>query len=575
MLVKNFIKEHWWRYAIGIFFLLIVDVIQVYIPRQVGTIIDMIGVDTNTVSEIRLFVIAIVGLALGLALGRFFWRIFIIGSARLFEFTTINKMFKHIINLDQTFYDKWRTGDLMTRFTSDTQMTMRMMGFAVIMFVDTMFMTVITIIAMGNFINWELTFWAILPLPTIAILSLFFGKVIFRRFREVQESTSELSNSTEESLSGIDVIKVFSNQSTMAGLFNKKSKAFYDANIRLIRIWGLMFPLVMFLGASSQLILFLVGGRMVIMNEITLGDFIMTNQYIGMLIWPMMAFGMLVNIIQRGRASLKRIENVLNQQKVINEPESKHEDFKGHYKSENLNFKYPNTDRIVLKNVDFEIEPGDMVAFVGKVGSGKSTLAKILTKIYPVENNSVFLDGKDINDINGKDIRDNVSYVPQDNFLFSMSIRENIAFSNKALAEEAEKYAKMASVHEDIEEFPSGYETVVGPRGVTLSGGQRQRTTIARALGKKSKMIILDDCLSAVDTETEEAIIKNLRKEIIDKTIIVISHRLKAVKDAEKIYVFEDGEIVEKGKHQDLLSKQGIYYSMYMKQLIEEKLEEE
>lgn len=579
MLIRDFFKKYWWRYLLGIIFLITVDIIQIYIPRQVGQIVDMLEVPVNTVSEIRLLAIGIILFAGGLALGRFFWRICIVGAARLFEFKTINKMYKHIINLDQNFYDRWRTGDLMTRFTSDTQMLMRLMGFAVIMLVDAIFMTAITVYAMGSYVNWKLTFYAILPLPTIAFMSLFFGRIIHKRFREVQESVSELSNVTEESLSGIDVTKVFSNQKTMLKLFNKKSKLFYNANIRLIRIWGLMFPMVSFLGALSTLILFWVGGRMVIMSEITLGDFIMTNQYIGMLIWPMMAFGQLVNMLQTGRASHKRIINVLKQKPLSEEPEQKEEDinydFKGNYKIKNLTYHYPSNERIVLREVSLDIEQGQMLAFVGKVGSGKSTVAKLLAKLYPVEKENIFLDGKEINEWNGRFIRENVSYVPQDNFLFSMTIRENIAFSNKDLHDEAENYAKMANVHEDIMNFPQKYETIVGQRGVTLSGGQRQRTTIARALAKRANMIILDDCLSAVDTETEEAIIKNLREETKGKTILVISHRLKAVKEADQIFVFDDGQIVERGKHEELLIKQGIYQSMYMKQLIEEKLEEE
>jgi ATP-binding cassette subfamily B protein len=314
---------------------------------------------------------------------------------------------------------------------------------------------------------------------------------------------------------------------------------------------------------------------MVINGEISLGDFIMTNQYVGMLIWPMMAFGFLVNNIQRGRASLKRITNVLEQERTVIEPEKKDFDFNGHFIVKDLNFKYPTSERKILKNVNIEIKPGEMIAFVGKVGSGKSTVAKLLVKLYQVKDDSIFIDNEDINNIHGEIIRENVSYVPQDNFLFSMSIRENIAFSNINLAAKAEEFAEKASVDKDLKNLEKGYETVVGERGVTLSGGQRQRVTIARALAKKSKVIILDDCLSAVDTETEEKIIKNLREETIGKTIIVISHRLKAVKNSNNIYVFEDGKICENGTHEELLDKNGIYADMYQKQLIEEKLEEE
>lgn len=575
MIIKSYLKKYWWKYALGIIFLLVVDYIQIIIPKRIGSIIDYIGSDSWDLDHLKILVLGIVMLAAGMAIGRFFWRYFIIGAARLFQYQTINTMFNHIIDLDQNFYDKWRTGDLMTRFTSDTNQVERMMGPAVIMFVDTLFMTIMTVIAMGTFVEWRLTFLSILPLPIIAIISLFFGKVIHKRFLEVQESTSDLSNITEESLSGMDVIKLYANKETMKKIFNKSSKDYYDSYIKLIKIWGLMNPLVTFLGSLSQLFVFFFGGKMVINGEITLGDFIMTNQYVGMLIWPMMAFGFLVNNIQRGRASLKRINNVLDQERSVIEPEKKDFNFKGHFIIKNLNFKYPTSERKILKDINIEIKPGEMVAFVGKVGSGKSTVAKLLAKLYQVKDNSIFIDGQDINNIHGEIIRENVSYVPQDNFLFSMSIRENIAFSNMDLSSRAEEYAKKANVDKDLKNLEKGYETIVGERGVTLSGGQRQRVTIARALAKKSKVIILDDCLSAVDTETEERIIKNLREETIGKTIIVISHRLKAVKDSNNIYVFEDGEIIENGNHDELLSKKGIYAEMYKKQLIEEKLEEE
>ncbi|MDN5342110.1 MAG: ATP-binding cassette, subfamily multidrug efflux pump [Oceanotoga sp.] len=575
MLIKDFLKKYWWRYSIGILFLIVVDIIQIYIPKQIGNIVDVLEIPNFQMNDIKKLILGIIFLAFGLVIGRFLWRIFIIGAARLFQFKTINKMFDHIIELDQNFYDKWRTGDLMTRFTSDTNQIERLMGPAVIMLVDTLFMSIFTIIAMGNFVNWKLTFLAIIPLPLIAIISLFFGKVIHKKFTQLQEDTSELSNITEESVAGVDVIKLYSNKKTMEDIFNKRSKRYYDSYISLIRIWGLMFPLVMLLGAMATLFVFFFGGKMVIMNDITLGQFIMTNQYVGMLIWPMMAFGFLINNIQRGRASLKRINNVLEQKSLINEPEMKQMEFTGNYQIKDLNFNYPENERKVLKNINMNIKQGDMIAFVGRVGSGKSTVAKLMAKIYPVDKGKIIIDDKDINDINGKSIRDHVSYVPQDNFLFSMTIRENISFSNKKLEPKAENYAKMASVHGDILNIENGYETVVGERGVTLSGGQRQRVSIARALAKKSEIIILDDCLSAVDTETEEAIIKNLRKEIKNKTIIVISHRLKAVKDSDKIYVFEDGQIIEEGNHNQLMDKKSVYHSMYMKQLIEDKLGEE
>jgi len=530
---------------------------------------------SSSMEYLKILIFSILFLAFGLVLGRFLWRIFIFGSARLFQYKTIDKMFSRIITLDQDFFDKWRTGDLMTRFTSDTQMARRLTGNAVIMLVDTTFMTILTIYKMNQEVSWKLTLISILPLPFIALVSLILGKLIHKKFIELQESTSDLSNITEESIAGMNVIKVFSNHETMQKLFEKKAKRNYNAQISLIKVWGFMFPVIMFLGALATILVFRYGGEMVITNKITLGNFIATNQYVGMLVWPMMAFGWLVNIIQRGKTSVKRIEEVLEQKSSIKDPEYLSKTFNGTIKIKNLTFKYPETKRDVLKNISLNIKSGEMIAFVGKIGSGKSTLSKLITKLYKINDNSIFIDDTDINNLNSKFIRDNIAYVPQDTFLFSMPIKDNIMFSNTKSSKNYEKYTKIANVHEDIKTLDKGYDTQVGERGVSLSGGQRQRVTIARALAKDSKMIILDDCLSAVDTETEEKIIKNLREEIKNRTILVISHRLKAVKEANKIFVFDDGEIIEQGTHKELLALKGLYYSMYQKQLIEEKLKEE
>ncbi|ABX30866.1 ABC transporter related [Petrotoga mobilis SJ95] len=573
-MIKEFLKKYWWRYLIGILFLVTVDIIQLFIPREIGSIVDILNTQSPNLNQVKTLIFGIIMLALGLGIGRVFWRISIIGAARLFEYQTWKNMFDHIIGLDQDFFDKWRTGDLMTRFTSDVSTLMRMLGILVIMLVDTIVLTTLTVFAMGTFVNWRLTFISVLPLPLIAIISLFFGRFIHRRFRELQEKTSELSNITEENVSGVDVVKLYSNYDTMQEIFDNKSQEFYNSYIRLVKVWGLMFPLAMLVGQLATIFVFNFGGPMVINNQITLGDFIMTNQYIGMLIWPMMAVGNLINLIQRGRASLKRVNEVLEQKNSIQEPAREDFEFQGHYQINHLTFKYPGSQREVLKDINMNINPGEMVAFVGRIGSGKSTLAKLLVKLYPVERGQIFLDGKDINDVNGEFIRDYVSYVPQDSFLFSMTIRENIAFANEKMEDKVEEFAKLSHVHDDIMSFENKYDTIVGERGATLSGGQRQRVTIARALAKRSKWIILDDCLSAVDTETEEEIIKTLRQQAEGKTILVISHRLKAVKNADQIYVFDNGQIVESGNHNQLISQEGIYYSMYMKQLIEKNLEE-
>lgn len=564
----------------GIAVLVAVDAIQLITPRLLGQIIDRLKQSPVEMPVIRTYIYWILALAFGLVIGRFLWRAMIIGAARIFEFHTVNHLFRHIIALDQNFFDHWRSGDLMTRFTSDTDSVVRMIGFGVIMMVDVIILTSLTVISMGELISWELTLKCIIPLPLIALVSLLFGRRIYARYQKLQNLTSELSNLTEESIVGIQVIKLFANQTTQHRMYNQKSAEVYAAEMKLVKTWGILFPLIHFFGAFSSLLVFYFGGRMVIEQKISLGEFVTTNSYVALLVWPMMALGWLVNLIQSGRASLKRLHEVLNQQPVIMESEISEAPLQilsdlGGFQIRNLDFTYPDSQRQILRQISIDIPIGKTTALVGRVGCGKSTIAKLLVKLYPVEDGRIFFTGQDINQIQGSQIRDKVAYVPQDSFLFSASIRDNVAFSGIIAGDQAEEYALAANVYQDIIQFPQQFETVVGERGITLSGGQRQRLTIARALAKNAPIIILDDCLSSVDSETEVTIIRNLKKELMNKTILLISHRLKAVKDADIIYVLENGSVAEEGSHLQLMELKGLYSSMFMKQLIETKLETE
>ncbi|MDK2865581.1 MAG: ATP-binding cassette, subfamily multidrug efflux pump, partial [Thermotogota bacterium] len=326
-----------------------------------------------------------------------------------------------------------------------------------------------------------------------------------------------------------------------------------------------------------SLIALIIGGRMVIYDQITLGEFVTFNQYLGMLVWPMMAVGWVLNIIQRSRASYKRLMEILETKPSIQEPKNPvNVTIKGNIEVKNLDFAYPNTKRPVLKNINMKIEAGSFVGIAGKTGSGKSTIVKLLLKLYPVERGRIFFEGVDINDISSEHLRKYVTYVPQEAFLFSTTVKENIAFPVDKIEEnEVKLYAQVAAVHDDIVELPQGYRTVVGERGVTLSGGQKQRITLARGLVKRSPVIILDDSLSAVDAQTEEAIINHLRESVAESTLIVVSHRLKVLSRADIIYVFDDGEIVEAGRHTELIERDGLYRRMYELQMLEERFEED
>ena len=576
-MIRDFLKHNWPRYLYGSIFLILVDLLMLVTPRVIGMIVDEIRGGAQDLNLVGLLILAVIGVAFGLFITRLLWRIFIMGAARRFEYYTRKTLFEKLLTLPPTFYDKTRVGDLMARFTNDVNAVRMAMGPAVVMIIDAVFLVTVTIFAMGLFTNWSLTWISIAPLPALAIVSTFFGKMIHKRFKLVQASFSDLTDTIEESISGVRLIKSYGIEDLRNETLTEKSNLYVDKNMNLVKVWGMFFPLTQTLSMLGSVLATLFGGRMVILGQITLGQYITFTSYLGMLVWPMTAFGWVINIIQRGRASYRRLMEVLEEENNItaNDPVEVGS-FEGHVVMKNLTFTYPTGSRPALENIDFEVKPGSKIAIVGTTGSGKSTMAKLIARLYPVEDGMLFIDGVDINNLRPETIRDNVAYVPQETFLFSETVGNNIRFGNMEISdEEVERYAKVASIHEDIEGFSKGYKTIVGERGVTLSGGQKQRISIARALIKEAPLVILDDCLSAVDTETEAEILKSLKESETNRSIIVISHRLKAVVDSDEIYVLHDGRIVEKGAHADLVEAGGLYQRMYERQMLEEKLEEE
>ncbi|ACR80782.1 ABC transporter ATP-binding protein [Kosmotoga olearia] len=576
-MLKEFFKRYWWTYLLGSFFLIIVDLLQLIVPRVIGNIVDALKVGLNDISALKLSIISIFMIALGVFMARFFWRILIMGSARRFEYYSKKILFEKLLSLSPSFYDKTRVGDLMARFTNDVRAVRMAMGPAIVMIVDAIFLTSVTIIAMGTMVDWSLTWIAIIPLPFLAMVTSFFGKMIHNRFKSVQESFSDLTDTVEESVSGVRVIKSYGIEDLRYETLKKKSQDYVNKNMRLVRVWGMFFPLIQLLASIGYIIATFYGGRKVILGEITLGEFITFTAYLGMLIWPMMAIGWVINLIQRGRASYKRLLDILNREsEVISKDPVAAKKLQGHVIIRDLTYRYPGSERVVLDNISMEIKPGTKVAIVGTTGSGKSTIAKLIARLYQVPDGKIFIDGIDINKLPPETVRENISYVPQETFLFTDTIKGNIAFGIEDDEEERiVKYASVAAIHEDIVQFPKGYDTLVGERGVTLSGGQKQRVAIARALIKETPIVILDDCLSAVDTETEARILSSLVNSTEKKTIIIISHRLKAVRDANVIYVLHDGKIVGHGTHEELIESNELYRRMYERQLLEEKLEEE
>lgn len=574
--VKSLLKyaaKYKMRYFVGIVFLLMVDIVQLIPPKILGHLTDSLTLGEATSKMIAIAIIQMLLLALLMAIGRFMWRIYVNGTSRKIEYDIRNKFFRHLQELSINFYNENKTGDLMALATNDLNAVRMALGPGVIMFFDAVVLTIATVIIMLT-INFKLTLLAIIPLPFIAISSRIFGKKIHKRFTKVQRCFSKITDLVQENFSGIRIIQSFVQEEKEFERFAKENENNFRANMDFIKIWGVFSPLVEFISLLSFVILVAVGGTFVILGNISVGDFITFNMYLGNLVWPMMAIGWVINNLQRGLASLERIEAVLVQKPEIVDNNVKNiKSIKGDIELKNLTFSYPGTDTDVLKNINLTIKEGEILGIVGKTGSGKSTLINLLLRLYNIENDKIIIGGEDINRIPIKVLRENVGFVSQDPFLFSNTISENInlAFENMNI-EEVYEAAKNSDIYDNVMDFPNKFDTVVGERGTTLSGGQKQRVSIARALIKKPELLILDDCLSAVDAKTEVKILGNLNRIMKNQTSIIISHRISAIKNADKIIVLENGEIVQSGTHGELLLEEGIYKDIYEKQQLEDAI---
>ncbi len=569
----KYAKKYKKRYFVGIVFLIIVDFIQLAPPKILGYLTDSLAQGTATKGKITVAVVSILLIAAIMATCRFMWRIYINGTARYVEYDIRSKFFKHLQSLSTNYYNKNKTGDLMALATNDLNAVRMALGQGVIMFCDAVVLTIATLIIMLS-INTKLTLISLIPLPFVAIISRRFGRSIHKKFTRVQSCFSKLTDVVQENFSGIRIVKSFVQEEKEYEKFLEENKNNLNANMDFIRVWGIFSPLIELIASLSFVILIAIGGRFVILGNISLGEFITFNMYLGNLVWPMMAMGWVINNLQRGYASLERIEEVLNTQpEILDKYVDKIESLNGDIVIKDLTFAYPDTDLAALKDINITIKKGETLGIVGRTGSSKTTLINLLLRLYNVENGKILINGKDINKIPLDTLRHNIGFVSQDPFLFSTTLAENINLAyNELNMDKVIEATRNADVYDNIMDFPEGFDTMVGERGVTLSGGQKQRASIARALIKNPDILILDDCLSAVDAKTEVKILDNLKKIMKDKTSIIISHRISAVKEANQIIVLEQGKIAQKGTHEQLKNQEGIYREIYEKQQIEQAI---
>jgi ATP-binding cassette, subfamily B, multidrug efflux pump len=562
-------------FLLGLGCVIVTTAIQLLSPWVLKNAID----DLNrgvTRQKLALYAALLLAIALVGGTFRFLMRRILIGASRDIEYDMRNAFFARLQQMPLAYYQARRTGDLMSRATNDLNAVRTMIGPAVMYTTNTIIVFVVAIILMAS-IDPRLTLIALLPLPLVSISVKYFGSAIHTRFEAIQAQLADLSAVVQETLSGVRVVRAYNQEPHQLARFRAANEEYVRRNRVLVRLQGMFFPsMTLFLGFGSLLVLWM-GSREAIRGRISVGEFVAFNAYLVMLSWPMIAFGWVTNILQRGMASWKRMLDVLDARPDIDDgavtPAGRALEIRGAIEIRNLTFTYPGAGAPALERVSLRINAGETAAFIGATGSGKSTLISLLPRLHEPPPATVFLDGVDVCEIPLTLLRGAIGFVPQEPFLFSDSIAENIAFGvADASGERIRAAAAVARLDKDVEAFPKAYDTLVGERGITLSGGQKQRTAIARAILVDPRLLILDDALSAVDTYTEEEILTRLRGIMRQRTSLIVSHRVSTVRDADRIFVLDRGRIAEEGRHDELVARGGLYATLHRRQLLEEEL---
>ena len=564
-----FFKKQKRRYLIGIIFLLLTALTNLIIPRTIGQFADWVNQKQLTQMHVLVALTILLVAGLGQYLFRYGWRNQIWGGAADLERKLRSQLFWHYLNMDEMFFKRHRIGDLMALSTNDITAVQNVAGVGILTLADSVITGGMTIVAMILFVDWKLTIVAILPLPLLAVMAYFLGKKLHDRFSQSQAAFSQLSNKTQESMTGIKVIKTFGQESEDIADFNQLVDRTISLNRKVNLIDAMFDPLTGFIIGLTFVITILSGSHLVINHVITIGQLISFVGYINALIWPMFAIGRLFNVLERGNASYDRIQNILQEKSLITESQQGLTELnRGELHFKVQSFTYPDGEQPVLKNVHFELTPGKTLGIVGRVGAGKSTIIKLILRRFDDYQGLITLDGHDIHDYSLDTLLSNIGYVPQNSFLFSTSVKNNIRFSdyssNDALVRQA---AQEGVIDEDIQHLSQGYQTLVGERGISLSGGQKQRVSIARALLSSPKILILDDSTSAVDAKTEVEINQNMQRfSNAQQSRIIITQRLRSVMKADEILVLEAGQVIQRGTHQQLLQTSGWYQQMWQRQ---------